>query len=274
MTLVDLIPDSDYRFHIRLEPIEIDQFFAPTNRAEHLIEQRRHWLSTAPNTHAALLSDGAALLTETHELLNRALCTAPTAQPPTQTHWERCLDLGRRLEPDFLLLKLGTDAEIRLWGGCVCFPTSWSLAEKIGHPIEFIHDVVPGLNGQIGPQIHTFLTRLKPGLAWTRTNWGLSASAELNQHPERRLPRIHESTSLDQIWFRVEHQALVALPRTGGILFGIRISMHPFSALKAEPIAARRLARALRTMPEAVARYKGLQLARAHLIALLETPIT
>jgi hypothetical protein len=172
-----------------------------------------------------------------------------------------------------LLLKAGSDSEIRLWGGCVCFPSSWNLQEKIGRPIEVIHGVVPGLNGQIGPQIHAFLSRLKPGVAWHRTNWGLSSSPELNQHPARQLPSLDgASVTAAAVWFRVEHQALVALPRTGGILFGIRVSVHPLNELKSERIAAARLVRALRTMPEAVACYKGLATARAALIRLLEEP--
>ena len=83
------------------------------------------------------------------------------------------------------------------------------------------------------------------------------------------MSRLDKSHGVDQIWFRVEHQALVALPRRGGILFGIRISMHRLSELKADPIAAQRLARALSTMPEPVSRYKGLEAARAHIIRLL-----
>jgi hypothetical protein len=60
------------------------------------------------------------------------------------------------------------------------------------------------------------------------------------------------------------------LPGSGGILFGIRIAMHPLAAVRADPIASRRLGRALRTMPEAVARYKGLETGRARVLDLLE----
>ena len=271
MSLSDIIPDSDYRFHIQIEPIRLAQFFAPSQEHEPLLQERRHWLAVAPHTYAALLPEGVPLLGAALELLDLPNAGAAAAPDPGQTDWERCLDLGRQLEPDFLLLTAGADSRIRLCGGCVCFPSSWSLAEKLGQPIEFIHDVVPGLNAQIGPQIRSFLDKLKPGLAWGRTNWGLSRSSELNQHPERRLPRIDQSASVDQIWLRIEHQALAALPGNGGILFGIRISMHPLAAVRADPIAARRLQRALRTMPEAVARYKGLETGRARIIDLLES---
>lgn len=271
MSLSDIIPDSDYRFHLRLEPIRLDAFFGPSAEHERLLRERRHWLAVAPHTYAALLPEGAALLSEALDLLQPPPLGAGVAADPGQTDWDRCLDLGRHIEPDFLLLAGGPDSEIRLCGGCVCFPSSWSLAEKVSQPMELIHAPVPGLNAQIGPQIRSFLNKLRPGLVWSRTNWGLSRSSELNQHPERRLPRIDQSAGADEIWFRVEHQALAALPATGGILFGIRISTHPLAAVKADSIASQRLGRALRTMPAAVARYKGLETGRARILDFLES---
>jgi hypothetical protein len=172
-------------------------------------------------------------------------------------------------EPDFLLLCLGPDAAVRLVGGCVCFPSSWSLEEKIGKPIELVHDVVPGLNSSIGPQIHSFLTKLKPDIAWLRSNWGLSRSPELNQHPSRNLHRLDETVSLEDVWLRIENQALVALPLSKGVLFGIRLDIRPLATVCQNQEFARRLARALRTMPEEMARYKGLDRARARLLTLL-----
>jgi hypothetical protein len=144
------------------------------------------------------------------------------------------------------------------------------LEEKIGRPIEVIHGVVPGLNGQIGAQINAFLSRLKPGIAWERSNWGLAASPELNQHPARPLPRLESAVAIERIWLRVEHQALVALPRSGGILFGIRVAVHPLSAVKADATACQRLVRALTTMPPDVAAYKGLATARSGIVSLLD----
>jgi hypothetical protein len=170
MTLSDIIPDSDYRFQMRLEPMALGQFFGPTDEHERLIGERRYWLAAAAHTYAALSPDGPVLLAETLELLETPEITAGIVQNSAETDWERCVNLGQQLEPDFLLLRSSADSDIRLCGGCVCFPSSWSLAEKLGHPIEFIHGVVPGLNTQIGDQIRTFLIKLKPGLAWTRTN--------------------------------------------------------------------------------------------------------
>jgi hypothetical protein len=154
-------------------------------------------------------------------------------------------------------------------GGCVCFPSSWSLAEKIGRPLDAIHEPVATFNAQFATPVKQFLARMKPGISWERINWGLSRSPELNQHPKRRLPRLDASVSLDEVWFRVEYQSLVALPKTQGILFGIRLIIEPMEHLSRDPECARGLARALQTMPASIASYKGILPARDRLIELL-----
>jgi len=270
MNLLDLFPEEDYRLQMRFERGSVAEFFAPTERHAELISERRHWLQTSPRTYAALLPEGIPLLDETITMANDWQTDAGFAlAKETKSPWERCLALGELLEPDFLLLKPDADGYFQLLGGCVCFPSSWSLAEKIGRPLEFIHGVVPGLNSQLGNQIHGFLSKIKPGIAWQRANWGLSRSVELNQHPERRLPRLDASARLEEIWLRVEHQSLVALAQNQGIFFGIRIAIHPLAEVKKDSALAERLSRVLQTMPEEMARYKNLAAARSTIIALL-----
>ena len=298
MTLAEVFPEADYRFHLRFERGSCSEFFRPTSQLEELLAQRRHWLQTAPQSYAALLPDGIPLLEETLDLalaeqtLPPGFCfeqsispaihqsspsdspshpsTDPKIhQPSLPASWRRCLELGTAWEPDFLLLKPDAMDQILLVGGCVCFPSSWSLAEKIGRPMDVIHGVVPGLNAAIGNQIQGFLKKLRPGLAWLRANWGLSRSPELNQHPERKLPRLDSTVRLGEIWLRIEHQLLTALPRTQAVLFAIRIAMHPLAEIQRDSLIAPRLSRALQTMPDAMAEYKGIARARAKVISLL-----
>jgi hypothetical protein len=208
-------------------------------------------------------------------MLNEAIEFAASwhgfANPVSRSPWEQLLALGEFWEPDFLLLKAGDDGEIRLLGGCVCFPSSWRLNEKMGHPFEFIHDVVPGLNAGLGTAIHTFLAKLKPGIAWQRFNWGLSRSPELNQHPERQHRPLDETVRIEEVWLRVEDQALVALPNSGGILFGIRIVNRSLAEVAASPAARAGFSRALETMPDEMAHYKNVATARERILQLLRT---
>jgi hypothetical protein len=264
-----LFPEGDFRFQMRFQRGQIPEFFdVPAERAVVLAERRR-WLAEAPRRYSGLLPGGEALFMEMCELLSVTHSSSSGPGEDGMDAEERLRQLGGRMDVDFLLLAQDSAQRLRLLGGCVCFPSSWSLAEKLGEPVETIHEVVPGLNGQLGVPIATFLRRLGPGITWLRANWGLSRSAELNQHPERQLPRLGAGVTLPEVFLRVEDQALVKLPRTDGVLFGIRVTVYPLAAVVADRETAGRFRRALETMPEAMALYKGLAAARADLLRAL-----
>lgn len=267
----DLLPDSDYEFPMRFQRGRPADFFGPSGVQQEILAERRRWLREEPSRYAALLPEGQPLLEEMLEVLRADGLAVPLPErAEAEIGWPALLTTGEALDPDFLLLK-HTDVDgPRLVAGCVCFPSAWSLAEKVGRPVDWIHSVVPGLNDALGARIGTFLRRMAPGRAWLRANWGLSRSAELNQHPERGLPRLDASVAGDEVWFRIERQALVALPKSGGFLFGIRIAVHSLAEVKADPVGRTGLRRALRTMPEPMAVYKGVATVRERLLALLD----
>ena len=247
--LATLFPDGDYRFHLTLRRGEPRDFFQPRDITGRVLAERARWLAAEPARYAALTPEGEPLLAEFAALCAEwGLATAATVG-----------DLGAALEPDFLLLAPDATGAFRLRGGALCFPTGWALEEKLGHTLDFIHGVVPGLNPALASPIQQFLSRLKPGPAFHRDNWGLAATDELNLHPARGLPSPDLPTAPDRLWLRVEHQALVALPRTGGVVFGLRIALHRLDAVARDPAAAVGLRRALASMPPEMAAYKRLE---------------
>jgi len=298
-----VLPDEDYQHSFGLKAGSAEKFFAPTERHADLLAQRRHWLRNDPARCAALLPGAESLLEETialarewNSLRSDSLSSpqgrrgpgrggatppddsplpSPLPAPASQGEGEDsafadCLALGEAWEPDYLLLKPdAATGRFHLLGGCVCFPSSWRFEEKVGKPLEVIHTPVPHLNEQLASPIHNFLSRIKPGAAWCRANWGLSRSPELNQHPARGLPKLRPPLREDEVWLRVEDQALVALPESRGVLFGIRMTVIPLAEVKRHPAAARGLARALRTMPDAMLDYKSLLAAKEELLRLL-----
>jgi dimethylamine monooxygenase subunit A len=271
----DLFPDEDFRFRVHIQQGSIRQFFAQTPQHQNIISERRHWLSSAADRYAAFTDPSDELLDEAlqlaieHDLLPLETVTTLREIGPTV---EAGIALSKLWEPDFLLLKLSAANDPLLVGGCVCFPSAWDLTEKVGLPVSAIHSVVPELNDQIGRQIGTFLGRMRPNISWERLNWGLSRSPELNQHPHRCLPPLDETIQMDDVWFRIEHQSLVALPRCNGVLFSIRISMFPLRDVKKSAHLQPGLLRALLSMPESVARYKNVAIARNRIVQLLSDP--
>jgi hypothetical protein len=280
--LAELFPDADFRFHLTLRRAEPVEFFRAQDASGQLLAERARWLGENPERYAALRPEGVPLLAEFSELCRDwslwAGCPHPAgagatfaqpSAPKERTRPTSITVLGTMLEPDFLLLSRDEAGVFRLRGGALCFPSGWALEEKLGHTLDFIHGVVPGLNAALGSPIQQFLTRLKSGGAFLRDNWGLAATDERNLHPARRVLPPALPVTLDRLWLRVEHQALFALPRTGGIVFGIRVALHRLDEVARDPAVAAGLVRALTSMPEALAAYKGLAVVRPELVRRL-----
>jgi hypothetical protein len=241
---------------------DAQRFFASTDASTSLLAERAHWLEAMPGECALLTGNGAALLEEAAAFAKAWGVSLPPSGSVLHA-------LGRVWEPDFVLLSAG-DAGLIVEGGVVCFPSSWSLREKLGRSLEFTHGPVPRLNEQLGSRIDVLLRKLAPGAAWERENWGLARSSERNRHPQLARRRLDETITPAEVWLRVEEQLLMRLPATGGILFGIRLVILPFAELLAVPTACEGLRQALATMPDDALDYKGLASARPILLKWLE----
>lgn len=255
--LAELFPDEEHRFRLGLRRGDAAAFFAGTADGPRLLAERSHWLDTFPGRHAALRPEGEPL---------RAAFAALVGEPEDAT----VADLGRRLEPDFLLLAPAGSGEHVLLGGALCFPTGWALEAQVGRPLEAIHGVVPGLNDALAGAIRRFMAGLRPGGAFLRANWGLAATAELNLHPELSRPRLASPFDPSRVWLRVERQLLAGLTEDGGLLFGIRVECHPLEEAVGDPAVRTGLGRALRSMSAPVAAYKGIEPVRTALLRWLE----
>lgn len=270
--LSEILPERDYALQMRFAKNDVAAFYQPGSNHEEVLAERRRWLVDDSQTCCALAPEGAPLMDETLEMAF-ALGTLPGEDAAASDQLEpveRCRYLGERWEPDFLLMRPDAEGTFRMVGGCLCFPSHWDLDDKMGKPMTAIHGPVPGLNEALGKQIDGFLYRIKPGTSWERFNWGLSRLPDRNLHPSRRLPRLDASVGIDEVWWRLEEQSLVALPKTGGILFGINIVVKPLAEIKADVSACRGLVRALDTMSERMASYKGIAPAKTRLLELLQ----
>jgi hypothetical protein len=184
----------------------------------------------------------------------------------TVNHVRSFRELGAVWEPDFVLLRREESETVT--GGCVCFPTGWSLAEKQNQKVSIVHTPVPGLNPQLGSSVDQFFARLKPGECYQRSNWSLTSSTQMNQRPQDGIPEIAPDCDGARTFLRVEWQALVAIDESR-IIFGIRIYHCTLEVLQRNREAAHLLAENLRTMPEEMLRYKRLARCRDRVIGLL-----
>lgn len=270
--LETIFPLEDFRLKMRFERGLPERFYRPGKQADEVLEERRRWLDLAPEVCTAISTEGVPLLAEVIELAAQ-WGTLPSDHNPASVFQlsplRQCIWLSQHWETDFLLLRPDTKGIFRLHGGGLCFPSHWDLRSKMVCTVAEIHQPVPGLNSALGRSIDGFLSKIPPGISWERHNWGLTRSPELNQHPSRKLVKLDETVGIDEVWWRLEEQSLVALPRNGGVLFGIRVTVHPLSKARAHPAAREGLRQALETMPDEMALYKGIKRARNRIQELL-----
>lgn len=124
--------------------------------------------------------------------------------------------LNAVLQEDLLVLR-PEGGEHVLVAGLLCFPASWTLAEKIGRPLTRIHQPVEGY-GAVAQRVQRLFDRTRPG----RPTWRMNAlgyhDAALHQPRTEAAPK---DASRAARFLRCERQTVVALPRTGAVLFAV-----------------------------------------------------
>ncbi|MEI8382129.1 MAG: heme-dependent oxidative N-demethylase subunit alpha family protein [Planctomycetota bacterium] len=259
-----LFVDEDFRFRLGTIPGEPEEFFARSVESTTVLAERKRWLANDPARYAAILPEGTEIVEEFLEFVchwKELAESSAELQRPELSLFEKLLVLGRSVEPDFVLLVPRSDGQFTVAAGCVCFPSSWRLTDKLGQTVSEVHEPVPNLNVALGQQIDRLLQNLRPGKCVIRANWSVCRQPELNQHLDRNLPGMTNSVTLDQAWFRREDQSLFVLPETRGIVFGIRVTHLPWQVLRSMPEKARSVARTLQTMPPEMLDYKRLTMA-------------
>lgn len=185
---------------------------------------------------------------------------------------------GRLVQEDLCLLRPAPEGAVPggaiLEAAVLCAPSRWRLAEKIGRPLLQVHAPVPFYAERLGAPVDRFLRHLKADRIALRRNWSVVDSPALFQpggkHRTARDPTITAANAADRLHLRTERQSFRRLPRSGTVLFGIRVHSHPLRRVAAVPGAAARLAGAVRALPEAMGAYKSLPVYREALLAWLD----
>ncbi|MEX2520503.1 MAG: DUF3445 domain-containing protein [Paracoccaceae bacterium] len=141
--------------------------------------------------------------------------------------------VGRLAQEDFLLLRKpeGGDEHV-LVGAVLCFPSRWSLAEKMSKPLIGIHARVPAYDGGLARRVQRLFDFLTPEQPLARANWLVHPTSELHQ-PKlfNSAKKLHEATG--RFWLRVERQSILKLKKSGACVFTVKTFVTPIEALTA-----------------------------------------
>lgn len=143
--------------------------------------------------------------------------------------------------------------------GFVCFPSRWSLRDKMGKAPDGVHEHVPDYASLLAAPVRNFFEKLTPERPMWRLNWTVHDSDELFcPGPHSSGKKLDVANVVENCFLRVERQTLTRLPETGAIAFSIRTHLHPLREVL-DTKEKRRLAhQSIVNLPLETAVYRGM----------------
>jgi Haem-dependent oxidative N-demethylase, alpha subunit-like len=208
-------------------------------RSELLLRQRL--LDERPADVFAVLPSAEDACAEALELV--AAWTAerrlvPEVEPDADAH---PLAIAATLVQEDLCLMVRRDGRWHLDAAVLCFPSAWVLGEKVGHTVADVHAPVDHYASDLEGRVDVFFDRFRVDRPVWRRNLSLKTTPALYLPYSKSEPLAAPAAVLDDgspYWLRSERQTLRKLPRTGAILFGIRVQLAPASVLLQRPDTA------------------------------------
>lgn len=207
-----------WRMAMGLRPLDLDRWLEVDARRDDELAQKRQLLDAAYDVVVATNPEGDE---GSHELLGEVTRFLEVHHPEIArdvSDAEHPVVAAARLVQEDLCVLVRSDTW-RLQAACVCFPSRWNLASKLGTTLDDIHRPVPIYDVELSRPTNAFFERLKSDRSFWRLNWTLIDSPALHQPTSaRRSPH----GDLADWFFRVERQTLRRLESSGAIVFTIR----------------------------------------------------
>lgn len=179
---------------------------------------------------------------------------------------------ARLVQDDLAIMFERPDGQYYLLAGAILLAGFWRLSDKFGMPLSEIHTSgdVPGFRTKLEKGMTNFFRRVQPNAPVLRNNYFLqvdddlawshsigSEDADESQQQVLGWNTAEKNKAIAHHYFRSERQSLRRLPRSGGVVFTIRTYFEPVTKIAKEPGVPGRLASAVRSWGDDVARYKG-----------------
>jgi hypothetical protein len=223
-------------FLVGLKPIEPARWIAPDIEAQCVDEKRALIAARRAEVYRAVAGAKGAEV-EVEELVRGVVGGAAP-------HDDSALVRASQLVSDDLVVMQREGSEWRAASAVLCSPTFFSAEHAVGKTLLELHGPVPDRLGPGGVQgmsarIARVFAGLQPDMVLERFNWTVQAGPDRftpDGAPLRaRAAAAETSEALDLLHLRVERQTIRALPKSGAVLFTIRISLDPLRAVFAEP---------------------------------------
>ena len=167
--------------------------------------------------------------------------------------------LALSVQEDLVLMEQGADGAVRAALLQVAFPSAWDPATKVGQDLFGLHAPVAD-NAQLQAAASRLATALISKGPFVRWVWTVTADPRWRAWPplqrrRRRCPA--QDMAPPPLYFRLERQATMPLGEGYG-LFLIRVQVRPLEEVLSQPGRLALLQASLRSMSDAMVRYKNL----------------
>jgi dimethylamine monooxygenase subunit A len=183
------------------------------------------------------------------------------ARPETRDDLPPLYAAARAVADDLCLME-SRDGAWTLTALSLSAGTFFTASEVIGKPLAALHAPVPGFGDRFLARVARIFDALPPETLLERRNWTVMACDDLfapdGAAVRARIGAIAPEAAGDALYVRVERQTIRRLPRTGGVLFTIRIWRHALAALDADPQRRAAFAHAWRSAGADFRAYKRL----------------
>jgi hypothetical protein len=189
-------------------------------------------------------SDGAvdALYTEVLDRLaadagygwGEGVCRRPDGVDVPLDASDKLGTLARLVQEDLCLMQPAGGEHV-LTAAVLCFPASWTLAEKLGRPLTGIHTPVAAYDTGMAARVQRLFNRVRPERPLWRQNAQVYADPALHQPRPEAAPR--REAAAEGRYIRSEKQCLVRLASSDAVVFAIHTYVVPLTALPPDALA-------------------------------------
>jgi dimethylamine monooxygenase subunit A len=244
-------------FTVGLRPIETGAWLLPDDQID-WIGPKNALMDANPGFIFAALPSSLRGQTEAADLIETELGKPRRAGEPP-------LFAASRLVSDDLCLMEHVNAAWTLTALSLSAPTFFTAREVVGGSLAHIHGPVPDKLGPGGTQaladrIGRIFTNMAADVVMERHNWTVQWGNDRHTPDWRPIMAKADTASLDDaaasLHLRVERQTIRRLPKSGGVLFTIRIRHKPLSPLLEDRSVREQFEMAWRDTPPEVRAYK------------------
>ena len=136
---------------------------------------------------------------------------------------DTALVTAARLTQTDLCILQDADEEHILAAGVLCFPSSWTLAQKIGRSLASIHSSVDDYDERVATSVQRMFKAIRIEQPLWRANFLIYTDAQLHQPRAEGIAKPMDKDAPPYV--RVERQSFRRLPKSLAVVFGIHTSV-------------------------------------------------